>query len=67
MCIILCTSQLHESVSHHCLCFGYYEFEVQTWGYMKVGWLDAAAPPHTNLGADEYGFAFDGAVLCADL
>ncbi|KAL3078921.1 hypothetical protein niasHS_014703 [Heterodera schachtii] len=38
----------------------YYEFEVLTEGFMKVGWMDVSAPPGTNVGSDEFSFGFDG-------
>lgn len=38
----------------------YYEFEVLTDGFMKVGWMDISAMPDTRLGADEKSFGFDG-------
>lgn len=38
----------------------YYEFEVLTSGFMKVGWMDVAAMPDTQLGIDDKSFGFDG-------
>jgi ryanodine receptor 2 len=40
--------------------FRYYEFEVLTSGFMKVGWMDTAAMPDTRLGVDDKSFGFDG-------
>ena len=41
----------------------YYEFEVITPGYMKVGWALLTAPPGVEIGSDENSFAFDGSVV----
>lgn len=38
----------------------YYEFEILSSGYMKVGWMDVAAMPDTDLGYDENSYAYDG-------
>uniref|UniRef100_A0A915K5J2 B30.2/SPRY domain-containing protein n=1 Tax=Romanomermis culicivorax TaxID=13658 RepID=A0A915K5J2_ROMCU len=38
----------------------YYEFEVITDGYMKVGWMDVGAAPDVDIGNDELSFGFDG-------
>ena len=40
----------------------YYEFEVVTPGYMKVGWAKVTSEPCTELGTDGKSYAFDG--LC---
>lgn len=41
----------------------YYEFEVLTDGFMKVGWMDVSALPNTKLGIDDRSYGFDG-YLC---
>lgn len=38
----------------------YYEFDVMTSGYMKVGWAIIGCSPGVELGADENSYAFDG-------
>ncbi|KAI6237110.1 hypothetical protein M3Y95_00230500 [Aphelenchoides besseyi] len=38
----------------------YFEFEVLTQGFMKVGWMDVSAPPDTRLGIDDRSYGFDG-------
>ncbi|BFZ07812.1 hypothetical protein BsWGS_10847 [Bradybaena similaris] len=38
----------------------YYEFEVITTGYMKVGWVKVNADPSAELGTDGTSYAFDG-------
>ncbi|XP_055878934.1 ryanodine receptor 2-like isoform X5 [Biomphalaria glabrata] len=38
----------------------YYEFEVVTTGYMKVGWSLVSAEPSSELGTDGSSYAFDG-------
>uniref|UniRef100_A0A914H250 Ryanodine receptor n=1 Tax=Globodera rostochiensis TaxID=31243 RepID=A0A914H250_GLORO len=38
----------------------YYEVEVLTEGFMKIGWMDVSAPPETSLGLDEFSYGFDG-------
>ncbi|TKR86982.1 hypothetical protein L596_011471 [Steinernema carpocapsae] len=38
----------------------YFEFEVLTDGYMKIGWMDISAPPDTKLGVDDRSYGFDG-------
>lgn len=38
----------------------YYEFEVLTEGFMKVGWMDVCAMPDIRLGEDDKSFGFDG-------
>ncbi|KAJ8309071.1 hypothetical protein KUTeg_013945 [Tegillarca granosa] len=38
----------------------YYEFEVITPGYMKVGWAKVSSIPNVELGTDGRSFAFDG-------
>lgn len=38
----------------------YYEFEVITTGYMKVGWAKVCAEPSSELGTDGTSYAFDG-------
>jgi hypothetical protein len=38
----------------------YYEFEVLTTGFMKVGWMDINAPPNTSVGVDEFSYGYDG-------
>uniref|UniRef100_A0A915DIR8 B30.2/SPRY domain-containing protein n=1 Tax=Ditylenchus dipsaci TaxID=166011 RepID=A0A915DIR8_9BILA len=38
----------------------YYEFEVLTEGFMKVGWMDVSAMPDTKLGSDDKSYGFDG-------
>lgn len=35
-------------------------FQVLTDGFMKIGWMDVAAPPATKLGVDEFSYGFDG-------
>lgn len=43
--------------------FRYYEFEVITPGYMKVGWSTVSSEPGKELGLDELSYAFDGFVV----
>jgi ryanodine receptor 2 len=38
----------------------YFEFEVLTGGFMRVGWIDVSASPETKLGADDRSYGFDG-------
>ncbi|CAJ0957143.1 unnamed protein product, partial [Mesorhabditis belari] len=38
----------------------YYEFEVLTDGFMKIGWMDMGASPDKPLGLDDKSYAFDG-------
>ncbi|VDO40897.1 unnamed protein product [Haemonchus placei] len=38
----------------------YFEFEILTAGFMKIGWMDVGASPDTQLGHDDHGYAFDG-------
>uniref|UniRef100_A0A915B3X3 Ryanodine receptor n=2 Tax=Parascaris TaxID=6254 RepID=A0A915B3X3_PARUN len=38
----------------------YFEFEVLTAGFMKVGWMDIGSPPDTELGLDDRSYGFDG-------
>ncbi|KAK5965079.1 hypothetical protein GCK32_008746 [Trichostrongylus colubriformis] len=38
----------------------YFEFEILTAGFMKIGWMDVGASPDTQLGHDDRGYAFDG-------
>jgi len=38
----------------------YYEFEVVTTGYMKVGWAKADMGPGVELGYEGYSYCFDG-------
>ncbi|CAI4225083.1 unnamed protein product [Auanema sp. JU1783] len=38
----------------------YFEFEILTEGYMKIGWMDVSASPETQLGIDDRSYAFDG-------
>lgn len=42
----------------------YYEFEVLTTGFMKVGWVSAAHTPAGFIGHDEFSYAFDGFLVC---
>lgn len=41
----------------------YFEFEVLTAGFMKVGWMDIGAPPDTELGLDDRSYGFDGSAI----
>jgi hypothetical protein len=41
----------------------YYEFEVITPGYMKVGWAKISCDPGKELGLDSTSYAFDGFVV----
>uniref|UniRef100_A0A1I7RX29 MIR domain-containing protein n=1 Tax=Bursaphelenchus xylophilus TaxID=6326 RepID=A0A1I7RX29_BURXY len=41
----------------------YFEFEVLTEGFMKIGWMDISAMPDTKLGLDDKSYGFDG-YLC---
>lgn len=41
----------------------YFEFEVLTDGFMKIGWMDISAMPDTKLGVDDKSYGFDG-YLC---
>ncbi|GMR59737.1 hypothetical protein PMAYCL1PPCAC_29932, partial [Pristionchus mayeri] len=38
----------------------YFEFELITAGFMKIGWMDIAASPDCQLGNDDRSYAFDG-------
>lgn len=38
----------------------YYEFEVLTAGFTKIGWMDVSAMPDTKLGIDDKSYGFDG-------
>ncbi|XP_075211293.1 ryanodine receptor [Lycorma delicatula] len=38
----------------------YFEFEILTAGPMRVGWARSDCPPGSQLGSDEYSWAFDG-------
>ncbi|KAK6024413.1 SPRY domain protein, partial [Ostertagia ostertagi] len=38
----------------------YFEFEILTAGFMKIGWMDVGASPEIQLGHDDRGYAFDG-------
>ncbi|VDN03294.1 unnamed protein product [Thelazia callipaeda] len=38
----------------------YFEFEVLTSGFMKVGWMDIGALPTVDLGMDDRSYGFDG-------
>ncbi|VDL75397.1 unnamed protein product [Nippostrongylus brasiliensis] len=38
----------------------YFEFEILTAGFMKIGWMDVGATPDIQLGLDDRGYAFDG-------
>ncbi|KIH46490.1 SPRY domain protein [Ancylostoma duodenale] len=38
----------------------YFEFEILTAGFMKIGWMDVGASPDIQLGHDDRGYAFDG-------
>ncbi|VDM78883.1 unnamed protein product [Strongylus vulgaris] len=38
----------------------YFEFEILTAGFMKIGWMDVGASPDIQLGLDDRGYAFDG-------
>ncbi|CAK5073642.1 unnamed protein product [Meloidogyne enterolobii] len=38
----------------------YYEFEVLTEGFMKVGWMDVSSQPESKLGVDALSYGFDG-------
>ncbi|CAD6199567.1 unnamed protein product [Caenorhabditis auriculariae] len=38
----------------------YFEFEILTAGFMKIGWMDIAASPDIQLGQDDRSYAFDG-------
>ncbi|GAV02137.1 hypothetical protein RvY_12738-2 [Ramazzottius varieornatus] len=40
----------------------YYEFEVLTPGYMKVGWALVGCLPSVELGVDDQSYAFDGSL-----
>lgn len=41
----------------------YFEFEILTAGFMKIGWMDVAASPDIQLGQDDRSYAFDGYLL----
>lgn len=41
----------------------YFEFEVLTDGFMKVGWMDVGASPEASVGVDDRSYGFDG-YLC---
>ncbi|VDN40034.1 unnamed protein product [Gongylonema pulchrum] len=38
----------------------YFEFEVLTPGFMKVGWMDVGASPAVDIGMDDRSYGFDG-------
>ncbi|VDK19884.1 unnamed protein product [Anisakis simplex] len=38
----------------------YFEFEVLTPGFMKVGWMDIASSPEAGIGMDDRSYGFDG-------
>uniref|UniRef100_A0A8R1HP75 Ryanodine receptor n=2 Tax=Caenorhabditis japonica TaxID=281687 RepID=A0A8R1HP75_CAEJA len=38
----------------------YFEFEILTAGFMKIGWMDIGSTPEIQLGADDRSYAFDG-------
>ena len=38
----------------------YFEFEVLTSGFMKIGWMDTSAQPDTSIGIDDRSYGFDG-------
>lgn len=38
----------------------YFEFEILTAGFMKIGWMDIGASPDKQLGVDDRSYAFDG-------
>ncbi|CAB3399073.1 unnamed protein product [Caenorhabditis bovis] len=38
----------------------YFEFEILTAGYMKIGWMDIGSTPEIQLGSDDRSYAFDG-------
>ncbi|XP_014664675.1 PREDICTED: ryanodine receptor-like [Priapulus caudatus] len=38
----------------------YYEFEVLTTGFMKLGWVSADHAPNKTIGNDEFSYGFDG-------
>ncbi|XP_048259812.1 ryanodine receptor-like isoform X9 [Haliotis rufescens] len=40
----------------------YYEFEVVTTGFMKVGWMKKSAAPGVDIGLDGMSYGFDGYV-----
>jgi hypothetical protein len=42
----------------------YYEFEVITAEFMKVGWAKISLDPSTELGLDGSSYAFDGYGVC---
>lgn len=44
--------------------FRYYEFEVITAEFMKVGWAKLSLDPSTELGVDGNSYAFDGFGVC---
>lgn len=38
----------------------YFEFEILTAGFMKIGWMDVSSTPEIQLGQDDRSYAFDG-------
>ena len=50
----------YNSTLHHSR---YYEFEVLTTGYMKVGWAKVCSEPCVDLGTDGNSYVFDGYVV----
>uniref|UniRef100_A0A0N4ZPH7 Ryanodine receptor 44F n=1 Tax=Parastrongyloides trichosuri TaxID=131310 RepID=A0A0N4ZPH7_PARTI len=38
----------------------YFEFEVLTNGFMRIGWADISCHPETKVGSDDKSYAFDG-------
>ncbi|KAK6052187.1 SPRY domain protein, partial [Cooperia oncophora] len=59
MVTILIAFHFHIAVSipEH---YRYFEFEILTAGFMKIGWMDVGASPDIQLGHDDRGYAFDG-------
>ena len=47
-------------VVHTCMIVRYYEFELVTTGYMKVGFAKTTMEPGIELGMDGSSYAFDG-------
>ena len=55
LCVVIATALIQY--------YRYYEFEVQTNGFMKVGWMDVSSLAGISLGQDELSYGFDGSLI----
>lgn len=57
-----CSTRTYRAEAPYAVSTGkwYFEFEVLTAGFMKVGWMDIGTPPGTDLGSDDRSYGFDG-------